>query len=232
MRIHDRPELGRRLQARQQRRSRARWNGQHHGIAGLNRDIVVAEFQFADAVSRHAEGAQLMPEPDARALALQQLDGGLDQHRAEALAGDQRAASRSSRQQGFAHDRAGEAGGSLGRIDIECRQQQGLHQPVVQRALAGNGVADQFALPCPESAASMPGNRAGRCRARGALYRIPTAAAGYSRGRVASAGRFSDRRTETGHASARPVRPRCRSIWRKPRHGCYRRAEGDCRCRW
>ncbi len=44
----------------------------------------------------------------------------------------------------------GEARGSLRRIDIERRQQQGLHQPVVQRALAGNGVADQFALPCPD----------------------------------------------------------------------------------
>ena len=90
MRIDDRPEFGGRFQARQQRRGRARRNRQHHGVAGLDRDAIVAEFQFAHAVGRHAERTQFMPELDLGTLALQQLDGGLDQDGAEAIARNQR----------------------------------------------------------------------------------------------------------------------------------------------
>ena len=46
----------------------------------------------------------------------------------------------SAREQRLPHDRAGKAGRSARRIDIECSQQQRLHQSLVQHALAGDGV--------------------------------------------------------------------------------------------
>ena len=108
------------------------------------RNVVVAKIQFADVGRRHAEAAQLMAELDAGALRLQQLERRLDQHRAEAVARDQRPAGLAARQQRFPHDRAGKPRRSLRRIDIERGQQQRLHQPLIQRALAGNGLADEF----------------------------------------------------------------------------------------
>ena len=200
--------------------------------SGPDRDAVVAKFQFADAVCRHAELAQLMSELDAGALVLQQLDRGLDQHRAQAVARDQRPAGLSARQQRFPHDRAGKPRRALRRIDVERRQQQRLHQPLVERALAGDRVADQLALRCPDQRHQREIIEQRRCRARGAPRRTPTAAAGRRRDRAASAARSPDRRTETARASARPVPPRCRSIaHRRARDGCPRAAD-DCRCRW
>ena len=63
-----------------------------------------------------------MPEPNARALISQQLDRRLDQDRTEAVARDQRSAGLASRQQRFAHHRAGKPGGALGRIDVQRRE--------------------------------------------------------------------------------------------------------------
>ena len=168
MRVHDRPEFGRRLQARQQRRRRPRRDRQHHGIIGPERDRVVAKLQFADAARRHAEAAQFMSELDAGALALQQLDRGFDQNRAQALARDQRPASLSSRQQRFPHNGAGKPRRPLGRIDVERRQQQRLHQPLVKRA-PRTGWRRQPVCPVPpRSEASTPDSRASRYRGRGA----------------------------------------------------------------
>ena len=150
MRIDDGAEFRRRLEARQQRRGGTRRHGKHHDIVGRKRDRVVAEFQFTDMVTVHRELAQLVPELDGGALVLQQLDRGLDQHRTQAVAGDQRPAGLSTRQQRFADDRAGQPRRTFGRIDIKCRQQQRLHQPLVQRALAGDRLADQFVGPCPD----------------------------------------------------------------------------------
>ena len=85
-----------------------------------------------------------------------------------------------SGQQRFPHHRAGEARRSLGRIDVERRQQQRLHQPLVQ-ACPGSGWCRQRACPfLPRSTAPGRDNRAGRCRALGALHRISIAAAGLS----------------------------------------------------
>ena len=193
---------------------------------------IVAEFQFADAARRHAELAQLVAELDAGALLLQQLDRGLDQDRAQALARDQRPAGLPARQQSFPHHRAGEPRRPLGRIDIQRRQQQRLHQPIVQRSLAGDGIADQLALRCPNQRHQCEIIAQARVGYPAAPRRTPTAAAGRRRGRAASAARSRDRRTETAPASARPVRPRCRSsAHRPPRDGCPRAAD-DCRCRW
>jgi len=118
-------------------------------IASSNGDRVVAKFQFADLVAGHHELAQLMPELDGGAVFLQQLDRGLDQHRTQTVARDQRPAGLAAGQQGFPHNRAGKARRALGRVDVERRQQQRLHQPLVQRALAGDRIADQFAGACP-----------------------------------------------------------------------------------
>ncbi len=183
---------------------------------GPTRDAVVAELQFADAARRHAELAQFMPELDAGALVLQQPDRGFDQHRAEAVARDQRPAGLSARQQRFPHHRAGKARRSLGRIDVQRRQQQRLHQPLVERALAGDGVADQLALRCPDQRHQRQIIEQAGVGHAARLDRTPTAAAGRRRGRAASAGRSSDRRMEIARASARPAPPRCRSIWRRP----------------
>ncbi len=90
-----------------------------------------------------------MPEPDAGTLFLQQLDRRFDQNRAQAVARNQRPASLSARQQGFPHHRAGKAGGPFGRIDVQRRKQQRLHQPLIKRSLAADGIADQFALRRP-----------------------------------------------------------------------------------
>jgi hypothetical protein len=149
MRIHDRPEFGRRFQARKQRRGGARRHRHHHRIIRRDRDGVVAKLQVADMGSRHGELAQFMPELDAGALVPQQPDRGFDQNRAQSVARDQRAAGVSPRQQRFPHHGAGEPRRPLGRIDVERRQQQRLHQPLVERALARDGVADPFALSCP-----------------------------------------------------------------------------------
>jgi len=61
-----------------------------------------------------------------------------------------RPASLPSRQQGFPHHRAGKTRGPLGRIDVQRRQQQRLHQPLVKRSLARDSIADQFALRGPD----------------------------------------------------------------------------------
>ena len=189
MRVDDGAEFRRRLQARQQRRRRARRHREHHDVVGAERNRVAAEFQFADIAARHRELAQLMAELDRGALVLQQLDRGLDQNRAQAVARDQRPAGLPARQQRFPHDRAGQARRALGRIDIERRQQQRLHQPLVQRALAGDRVADQLVRCLPRSAAPMRDNRAAWYRGRGAPRRTPIAAIGRRRDRAASAGR-------------------------------------------
>ena len=154
MRVDDGPEFRRRLQARQQRRRRPRRHRQHDHIIRPDRDAIVAELQPADPALRHPKSAQFMPEPNAGALLLQQLDRRLDQDRAEAVARDQRPAGLAARQQRFAHHRAGKAGRALRRIDIERRQQQRLHQPLVKRALAGDGVADQLIGPAQISGIS------------------------------------------------------------------------------
>ena len=134
--------------------ARARRNGHHHGIVGPERYGVAAEFQTADPACRHAEFAQFVAEPDAAALAVQQLDRGIDQNRAQALAGDQRPAGLAARKQGFAHDRAGKTRRALGRIDVQRRQQQRLHQPLIQRSLARDGVTHQLARPAQISGMS------------------------------------------------------------------------------
>ena len=69
----------------------------------------------------------------------------------EAVARDQRPAGLPARQQRFPHDRAGKARRALGRIDVERRQQQRLHQPPVERAFAGDRVADQLVRSLPRS---------------------------------------------------------------------------------
>ncbi len=193
---------------------------------------IAAEFQFADAAVRCHEFAQLMAELDRGALVLQQLDRGLDQNRAQAVACDQRPAGLPARQQRFPHDRAGEARRALGRIDVERGQQQRLHQPLIQRAVAGDGVADELVGPCPDQRHQCRDNRAARYRGRGAPRRTPTAATWNRRDRAASAGRSRCRRRETARSSARPAPPRCRSIWRRPAHGGCRTTANDCRCRW
>ena len=91
-----------------------------------------------------------MTEPDAGALFLQQLDCRFDQNRAQAITCDQRPASLSARQQGFAHHCAGKAGGPFGRIDVQRRKQQRLHQPLIERSLAADGIPDQFAWRRPD----------------------------------------------------------------------------------
>ena len=91
-----------------------------------------------------------MPETDAGALLLQQLERGLNQDRTQALARDQRTARLATRQQRFPYHGAGKARRSLGRIDIERRKQQRLHQPLVEDAFAGNGVPTS--LPGPAQA--------------------------------------------------------------------------------
>ena len=149
MRIDDGAEFVRRLQARQQRGRGARRHREHDGIVGRDGDGVVAEIQFADMIGGHRELAQLVTEPDGRALALQQFYGGLDQDRAQAVARDQGTAGLAARQQGLAHDRAGKPGRALGRIDIERGEQQRLHQPLVQRAVARDRAADQLVGACP-----------------------------------------------------------------------------------
>ena len=91
-----------------------------------------------------------MAELDGGALVLQQLDRGLDQDRAQTVARDQRPAGLAARQQCFPHDRAGKARRALGRIDVERRQQQRLHQPLVQRPFGRDRLADQLVGPCPD----------------------------------------------------------------------------------
>ena len=94
-------------------------------------DVVGAEFQPVTRSPLHREFAQLMAECARSApLLLQQLDGGLDQHGGQAVAGDQRPAGLPAREQRFAHHRAGKPRRTLGRIDIERREQQWLHQPM------------------------------------------------------------------------------------------------------
>ncbi len=90
-----------------------------------------------------------MSELNGLASVPQQLDRGFDQDRAQPVAGDQRPAGLAARQQRFADDGAGEPRRALGRIDIEGGQQQRLHQPLVQRALARDRLAHQFVRPCP-----------------------------------------------------------------------------------
>ena len=72
-----------------------------------------------------------MSKMDAGSLGPQKLDGGFDQNRAQAIACDQRPASLAARQQGLPNHRPGQAGGSIRRIDVQGRQQQWLHQPLV-----------------------------------------------------------------------------------------------------
>ena len=145
MRVHDCAEFGWSFEAGQQCGCGARRNRDHNGIVGPDRNtIVAAEFQSVNALRAHHELAQLVTETDAGAFVLQQLDRRLDQNRAQAIAGDQRPARLSAGEQGFPHHRAGKARGTLGRVDVERRKQQRLHEAVVEHALAGYGIADQL----------------------------------------------------------------------------------------
>ena len=80
---------------------------------GCERDGLVAELQFVDAISRAAKSTQLLAEANIGALALQQLDRRLDQNRAQALARNQRPAGLPAGEQRLPHDGAGKAGRSL-----------------------------------------------------------------------------------------------------------------------
>jgi hypothetical protein len=149
MGVHDRPEFGRRLQPRQQRGGRPRRHRQHHGVVRPDRDRVVAELQFADAAadmpnSRSSCPNRMLAPPSCNSLIAGSTSTALRPSRA--IRGRQACppASRVSRTTAPARP-----GGPLGRIDVQRRQQQRLHQPLVQRSLTGNRIADQFARRCP-----------------------------------------------------------------------------------
>ena len=189
MRIDDGAEFGRRFQARQQRCGGARRNRHHHGIAGLMATLSSPNFnsptRFADIANSRSSCPNWMLAP----LSCSSLIAGSTStalRPSRAISGRQACA---SRQQRFPHDRAGKPRGALGRIDVQRRQQQRLHQPLVERALAGDRVADQFALRCPDQRHQREIIAAGRCRGHGAPRRRSTAAAGSRRGRAASAAR-------------------------------------------
>ena len=71
------------------------------------------------------------------------LDRGLDECGAKPLACDQRPARLAARRQRLAHHRGSQRRGALARLDVQRRQQQGMHQPVVQRAGAIDDIGDR-----------------------------------------------------------------------------------------
>src|ERR1700738_494226 len=80
MRVDDRPEFRRSLQARQQHSGRTRRTRHHDAVSRFDGHDVIAESQFADAVTRHGEAAQLVPEINPGPLRAQHLDGRIDQN--------------------------------------------------------------------------------------------------------------------------------------------------------
>ena len=91
-----------------------------------------------------------MIEAHGCAALAQQLHRGFDQHVAQALARDQRPAGAPAREQRLADDRAGKAGGAERRIDVQRREQQRLHQALIERAIAFDLVADELVVAGPE----------------------------------------------------------------------------------
>ena len=86
-----------------------------------------------------------MAEPNLRAVLPQVGERGLDQGRAQAVAGDQRPAGGAAGGERLADHRAGELGGAERRRDVERRQQQGLDQPRIKRPAAIDDLADRLA---------------------------------------------------------------------------------------
>ena len=208
----------------------ARRHRQIHASSGPTATLV-AELQFADAAGRLRQPPQLVSEPEAGALVLQQPDRGFNQHCAETVARDQRPARLSARQQRFpASPRRSPADPSGPSRSAPPRA---AAAPAADTAsLDRDGLADLLARAGPYQGHQREIIAQAGVGDAAALYRTPRAAAVRLRGRVASAARSQDRRMETAHAAGRPTPPPCRSTSHsRPRDDCPT-AKGDCRCRW
>ena len=118
---------------------------ENDGVIGGERNGLAAEIERLDLIAGKAQRAQLVLKAQHRAALLQMRQRRLDQRRAKALAGNQRPAGATAGGKRLADDGGGEPRRALRRIDVERREQKRLDQALIERAVAGDDVADRLA---------------------------------------------------------------------------------------
>ena len=136
MHVHDGLERGRNEQARQQVRDDPGRRGQHHGIVGAERDRPVGTSQAGDATIGDAEAGDPAAKLEAGAAAGQCRDRRVDQHRRQAVAGEQRDAGIATGHQRLPQHRGEQPGERLLGLRVERGDGQRGDQRAVERLLA------------------------------------------------------------------------------------------------
>ncbi len=116
---------------------------QDHGVVRAERHGIAAEIELGNPVAGNPHRPQLVIQPHCRVALAQMLDRGLDQHRAQPIARDQRPACLAASRQRLAHHRRRQRSRALARLDVQRRQQQRMHQPLVQRPRAVDHLRDR-----------------------------------------------------------------------------------------
>ena len=118
------------------------WNSDDRLIAGPKHGDVIAEYEPSSAAAGKRNAAQPVSQPNVSLSPTKKADGRIDKGSGESIDRDERPAGPPAKYQGLPQDRGREAGARLGRLGIECCQQQRPPQPVKNRPGAGHGSAD------------------------------------------------------------------------------------------
>ena len=119
MRVNDGAELVWNLKTAHQHRGRIGRDRENDGVVCAKPDCLSTEVEHFDAAVGKGERPELVLHVKRRPVLFEKRERRFDQRRAEAFAGDKRAARPAADGKGFAHDRGGEPRRALRRIDIQ-----------------------------------------------------------------------------------------------------------------
>ncbi len=143
MRVDDRAEASRHVEAGQQARRDRRGHGEDHAVVGAERDRTVDEVEAGERVALDPEPAHRMVEADGGAAVAEVGQRRVDEGGPQPVGGDQRAAGRAPLGERLPDDGAGQRRRAFRRVGVEGREQERLPQPLVEQAPAGHRLADR-----------------------------------------------------------------------------------------